>query len=1318
MKHKIIYIFFGLFISVHCIGQTDTEFWFGAPAITSGHENTPIVFRITSYERPAVVTISEPANINFVPIVINLLPNSTIQQDITSYINAVEVKPSATVLNYGILITSSANISAYYEVGRTRNPEIFPLKGNTAKGVNFIIPMQTQYDNRTGLIPNANNGFVIVATENNTSIDITLTHPDGNGHPTGKFTIVLNKGQTYAVIGSSTSASLHLGGTELNSNKPICITIYDDSIFVGASFDLAGDQIVPVFNTGSEFIVVKGLLNAPNFTNTDFYFIWATVDGTNIYLNGSSTPITTINKGQSYRGLLTDNSVYINTSNPSYVLQFTGVGTEVTETSLPSIKCTGSSNVSFVRSTNELFSLNLICKVDDIDNFTLNGVPGIITANLFSDVQGATGWKVARINTANLPNLNSLIPNGVVTSVNNSTGLFHLGFVNGGANSGARLGYFSNYSKVALEPNLITKSCMGSDIQLAAKFLKNVIYDWTGPNNFKSNIYNPVIPKSTNSDAGFYYVQATIPGCGTSMDSLQITVNPLPTIELIKSKDTICFGANKLINFNLTGKSPWNIVYSNGIHTDTVKNLTNTSSSFSVNPIANSIYTIRNIIDSNACSLDTNQNAVMDTILVNKLPTPNFTYSAIHCEKNATYFTDASFSDLDVIKNWNWDLGNGVKYSNSDNKPFGQVYSNWGNDTVKLSVVSSLGCKSDTISKVITINPLPIIGFTVPNVCLDGGMAFFKDTSRYKNIPTNFTYQWNFNAGIHPVSPPPTFTNSQLISKNPAVLYNKEGDYLVALNVTTSDGCVDSLTKPFTINGSNPNTVFNIIKDTALCSNQEVVLKDSSWVYPGKVGELHIFWGDGKDTVIQNNMIGNLYNHNYTNAVSTNHYDYTIKVKAYSGGTCYKDSLKNINLVIPPTNVNVDVGQNYICLNDSLIIRNNIVGGVSPFIIKLKSDSTNIMIKDSLVYGINQGNANISLQVIDAKKCVYDYPNLLNLNLLALPVATMMVTDSVICNGDSITLRGLGSSTFKWYNNKNLLGQSNTDSIRVGNAGNYSLIVNNGKCNSIATPSFKIIEFNIPSINFNYNTNTCVNGDVMISTNAAEKFKIYYNWDFGDSSFYNYPQPISHTYKKLGSYVIKLKVTNDYCPKFEYAVIGDTVHVGIPPDSSKFSLFVLAGQDTVLNPKKIDPGYINYKWTPSNFLNNPDIMNPIFKGYNDIDYILLRKNPLTGCKIFDTYHLDVSNDVVLSVPKAFTPNQDHLNDILKIEYGAGIKTLKQFVIFNRYGKIVFQTNDITKGWDGKVNGLDQEMDAYTYFIDCITYKDLPIKKTGSFILLR
>jgi gliding motility-associated-like protein len=150
----------------------------------------------------------------------------------------------------------------------------------------------------------------------------------------------------------------------------------------------------------------------------------------------------------------------------------------------------------------------------------------------------------------------------------------------------------------------------------------------------------------------------------------------------------------------------------------------------------------------------------------------------------------------------------------------------------------------------------------------------------------------------------------------------------------------------------------------------------------------------------------------------------------------------------------------------------------------------------------------------------------------------------------------------------------------------------------------------------------------------------------------------------------------------------------------------------------LDAGYVNYAWLPATYLNNSNIPNPVFRSSNDMDYILVRMDPNSGCKIFDSYHIDVSTDVFVVVPKAFTPNNDNLNDILKIEYGAGVKTLNRFIIFNRFGKVVFETNDITKGWDGRINGFDQEMDAYTYYIDCVTYKNMPIKKTGSFILLR
>ena len=1315
MNRKIIYIIVGLFLSFQSFAQTDTEFWFAAPAVTPGHENKPIVFRFTSYDKPAVITISQPANPSFIPIVINVSSNSTVTKDVTTNLAAIETKPSGTVVNAGIKITSTANISAYYEVGNLFNPEIFTLKGNNAKGTSFIIPAQNQFDNRNTITPPATHGFVIVATDDNTTIDITLTQPDGNGHPTGSFRITLNKGQTYAVIGSNTFASSHLGGSEVKSNKPICVTIFDDSVYVGVSLDLAGDQIVPIFNTGTEFIIVRGALSAPTFSNSDFYFVFATEDGTAIYENGSAGAVATINKGGLYKGILSANSVYVTSSKPVYILQFTGVGTEVTQTSLPSIKCTGSNVVSFVRSTSELFYLNLICKAEDIDNFSLNGVTGIIKANLFFDVPGATGWKAARISTVNLPNLNTLIPNGAATAVSNSSGLFHLGFLNGSSTTGARLGYFSNYSKVAMAPNLLTSSCIGSDIQLAARQLNNVIYKWTGPNNFSSSIYNPTIPNSTLKDTGYYYVEATVPGCGTSLDSIHINVNPLPTIQLLKPIDTACLGASKFIQFKLTGTAPWSLIYSNGTINDTVKNIKNADSSFIVNPISFTTYKIKNIIDSNACALDIAKQ--VDAIMyVNKLPIANFEFAAVHCEKNDILFTNTSTADLDKVVKWNWDMGNSAKFNLLNDNPFNHLYNSWGKDTIKLMVESSLGCKSDTLVKYIDIKPLPLVGFTIPNVCLDGGMAIFKDSTKNIGVTTSFSYMWNFNAGSSPQTPGPTFAAIEKTKANPSVLYNIGGDYRVQLKVTTSDGCVDSLAQDFTINGSNPIADFKVLKDTALCSNEMVVIKDSSWVYPGKVGVLQIVWGDGKDTTINDVKIGNQYQHFYNNIGGN--YKYNIKVKAYSGGTCYDDSLSSIEIIKPINSVALQADKDYLCINDSLFIRTTINGGVSPFTYTLLSDNPNTLVKGDYVYGLAQGSVNMGIKVLDAKKCIYNYEKLLNLSLPTLPIASLIIKDSVICNGDSVTLKGQGASIFKWYANSNILETTSADSIRIGKAGDYSLIVNDGKCNSLPSSKFPIIEFTIPAINLSYNTLSCTNGDVFIKTNATEKFKIHYAWNFGDSSYFYKANPISHSYNKVGKYVVKLNVTNDYCPKYEYSLVGDTLQIVDPLPTNTYTLFVLADQDTLLSPKRLEPNYTQYTWMPAFNLNNPNIPNPIFRGSRNTEYILQIVDPLTGCKIMDTYKLDVSNDVVVAVPKAFTPNHDHLNDFLKIEFGAGVKTLKSFTIFNRFGKIVFQTNDINKGWDGTLNGYEQEMDAYSYLIDYVTYKDIAMRKTGSFILMR
>jgi gliding motility-associated-like protein len=89
----------------------------------------------------------------------------------------------------------------------------------------------------------------------------------------------------------------------------------------------------------------------------------------------------------------------------------------------------------------------------------------------------------------------------------------------------------------------------------------------------------------------------------------------------------------------------------------------------------------------------------------------------------------------------------------------------------------------------------------------------------------------------------------------------------------------------------------------------------------------------------------------------------------------------------------------------------------------------------------------------------------------------------------------------------------------------------------------------------------------------------------------------------------------------------------------------------------------------------------------------------------------------IAIPNAFTPNGDQVNDELTVLINSEIQ-VREFKIFNRWGRLVFESNNVNASWDGKVNGRDQDTDAYTYLIDYITYKNEHISKTGSVILLR
>ncbi|AFM03975.1 hypothetical protein Fleli_1556 [Bernardetia litoralis DSM 6794] len=501
MKHiYILCLFCLLFFKPVCsFAQIDTRFWFAAPEVTNGHGDDPIYMRFAAFDQPATIVISMPANGAFTPIVVNIPAFGSASTNLTSSLNLIET-PNMTntaaadndanrnysaVFQSGILIESTAKITAYYEVNRGNNPDIFALKGRNGLGVDFYVPMQTEWNHRTGLGPNGHSGFVIVATEDGTAVTVTTTRFTRSLGAAGTYVINLNRGQAYTVASQQPSAGNAPAGSHIVSNKPIAVTLYHDSIYSGLGsgcLDLAGDQLVPIDIVGDEYIVMRGTLGVSSTAQPEKVYILATQNGTTININRNGTALAPVvlNAGQQHvfdMDFGTHPKAYIKSDKPIYVLHMSGYGCEVGAAILPPIECTGSRLVQFNRSTSESFSLTLLVKEGGQGDFTLDSIP--IPASNFTpvlgspDVDPANGtedWYSARIDYNT-----TTVPTGVHSIANSST-LFHAGITNGGAGSGCRYGYFSSFNSLNLGPDIAI--FYGSNVVLDATTYGAVGYKW------------------------------------------------------------------------------------------------------------------------------------------------------------------------------------------------------------------------------------------------------------------------------------------------------------------------------------------------------------------------------------------------------------------------------------------------------------------------------------------------------------------------------------------------------------------------------------------------------------------------------------------------------------------------------------------------------------------------------------------------------------------------------------------------------------------------------------------------------------------------
>jgi gliding motility-associated-like protein len=189
----------------------------------------------------------------------------------------------------------------------------------------------------------------------------------------------------------------------------------------------------------------------------------------------------------------------------------------------------------------------------------------------------------------------------------------------------------------------------------------------------------------------------------------------------------------------------------------------------------------------------------------------------------------------------------------------------------------------------------------------------------------------------------------------------------------------------------------------------------------------------------------------------------------------------------------------------------------------------------------------------------------------------------------------------------------------------------------------------------------------------------------------------------------------------------DEVTVNVTP-----SVKVFAGRDTLVainQPLQLsvietnNSGVDSWEWNTASFLDNPFTASPVatfpFPNTSTPYEFVYSVTGTTseGCKGTDTIKIKVYQGPEIYVPNAFTPNGDGRNDQL-IALPVGIKHFKFLRVFNRWGQMIFNSQNPTQGWDGRITGADQPTGTFIWIAEGIDYTGQVVSRKGMSTLIR
>ncbi len=779
----------------------------------------------------------------------------------------------------------------------------------------------------------------------------------------------------------------------------------------------------------------------------------------------------------------------------------------------------------------------------------------------------------------------------------------------------------------------------------------------------------------TYNEAGNYNVQLDASnGCSdtTTTEKIQVFAKPLVSFSSVPLQ--ICIGDTMLFN-NLSDTVTsvlWNF---NDGYTSSILNPSHRFTNAGVYHVT--LTSIRQYGLGNACS----DSSVQQVTVVSKLPGVfKVSDSMSVCLPFTVTFTNLSTLSVKTV----WDFADGGKDTGD---VVVHTFTATGTYKVMMTSFDQGGCTYEKVQTITVRGPQGIWKYDYGYICNNTPVRFEATVTNTDSL------RWHFGDG------------KTLVTKNNIVyhVYEEAGQFLPFVELLAGNNAMCSVVLQGydSIKVDKLNAGF-ALNDDKQCGYTNVIFTDTSRIYFG-IKSRSWKLGDGTTSFYQNPQ------HQYT---STNIWPIELVVQSNSG--CSDTAQQSIQVKVNSKPIAAIIADSIGCTNLDIPYSANIQSQDSVTLYTWNFDN-GLILKGSSVINIYSSSSiyKTTLVVGTAEGC---YDTTFN-NITIHQSPNVKANDNLtICKGQTAQLNVTGALTYKWAPLNNYLSCNNCPNPLASPSTSTLFIVtgiNNVGCS--AGDSVFITVAQPIKINITGQDSICMGESTRLFVSGASN----YTWSpsIGIDDIHS-PSPlfkpsITTFYQVIG---------ND-----NYQCFGDTAYVTLGVGNyPKINL----GDDKILATGALLPlsnavtegPIIKWKWEPSQDLNCTTCLSPIATIKKDICYNVTATNAY-GCSGADTICIKVfCESGQVFIPNAFTPDHDGRNDILMVR-SKGIKVVKSFRIFNRWGQVVFDRsnfmpNDLKYGWDGTVNGVTAPPDIYVYTCEVVCENDIPYTYKGNVAILK